>query len=111
MQQLEPALALFRYHRTHTWPGRSEVVEGDGSVELVVRVGTKADPAVVIVRVRKWLERPMVVIARHVGNDAILPISGLSDPKVLAKLGGTLVQVGNLVDQIIGLGASNGPAS
>lgn len=111
MQQLEPALALFRYHSTYTWPDHSEVVVSDKFASIVILVGTPTEPAYVVVRVGVSLERPVVNVARGVEHDQTLPLRGLSDPTVLAKIGGTLVQVGNLVDQIIGLGADDGTAS
>jgi hypothetical protein len=118
--QLEQIQAVFKHHSTVVWPGRSIVTNIDtGLVMQIVaddgmRHGRRVRPLLVVVSAftdRAGRVCPLVDIAEHVDltsepggmvTERALPIN---DSEIVTKLGGVLVQVGNMLDQIQALEA------
>ena len=99
--ELEQIEVVFRYHAENVWVGRSDVTvtRDSGHVSITVLMGSESVPVHVTVHAGQGLQRPVVEMMRGAAG----PMHGLSDPRVIAKIGGTLIQVSNMLDQIAGL--------
>lgn len=105
--QLEQAIAVLKYHQKETWPTRSRVQSNKRSASLTIDVGSEATSVRVRVHVSESQPRPEVEVITYVYGVYQL-LHGIQEVDVLARLGGSLIQVSNLVSQIIALEVSDG---
>lgn len=99
---LDPIANLFNYQRQTNWPDRA-IVYGVDECVLAISVGTEDEPVLIRVVVRTDVPVVEVVRSHNAHTGVSVPLGQLCDRAVLARVGGTLIKVSNVVDQCCGL--------